>query len=1480
MYPYGNQQQYGYNSNQQTQLQSQPTGYGFGQPQTSFQPQQTGFQQQNWSNQQAGWNQQPQQQQQQQPQQQQQQQQQQTASLFMPQQTGGLMSQQTGYQSQQLPFTSFQSQPTGGIMSQQTGYQQQPMTSFQSQLTGGLMSQQGGYQQQQQPLQQQQQQQPLVSQTTGWNQMPQTSFGQIQPQNTGWMQSQPTGHPLTAQPTGFISSLNGSQKNTMELPNMRLSFISSRDQDRFESIFRSNVANGEKAMNASTAKNILMKSNLSAVQLLDIWELADTSKTGSLLFPEFCIALHLANLARKGDSIPRELPLSIKNEVTGFVDAINFDVGMKSNNVENSSNAFVQQQSQQTGYGMAPLQAQRTGLTPLAPQQTSGLIPMQNGGGLQSQPTGFFNQLLGQPTGNGGLIAQATGSAPPMTSFMAQPTGGLMPQTTGMMPQTTGMMPQTTGMMSQTTGMMPQATGLQPMPTGRPGQWGFVSAPTGGLPGLEMMQSHFMPNAQSQVTHLHDQMGGMNASVSWAITKQEKMVYDGIFKQWDKERNGFVNGDVAIEVFGKSGLNNTDLEKIWTLSDRGNKGKLNKDEFAVAMHLIYRRLNGLEIPISLPPELIPPSSKVLENTVDDLKGQLRRQSTFGKNVNNLKNNVSTTGSTFKNNDDDIQYVSKSRHRIKKSDEEQDEAFSTKLSIEDLKKKIKEKKILLAAIDAEDEDLSPDYGKQKSLNEIELLKTQIKSTQSQLNQCGDDSGSLADKEKLQARLNYFSDRVPQLVDAIASVDEQIKSSKIELYRLHLEKENPSGFEIRGTGPRGEITDRDRRIAKQKAEVQAKIAKLTNKPAPNFEAYEHNENKLSSEILKITGETEDQKSMVKDIAMSIKGLITDIGSSLNLTNSMSVGYSKWEQKEGVQNQEVKDFIDYLNSTKPKFTETKKPAVSAANNVVSQNIPKSSLQQNNDTAVPTGVLSSSTPVSKTGLTAAEERTKKIKEDAQRRMNERLAKLGIKRKPSATYISPQPNSNEPSLPATPISTPVPEQNIPVTKEIIPESTASQTRRAAPPPPVRASKPVVEAESHNEEGESESEDDEDEEIKMLMAKKKELEERKKQKKLEKEKRIAKLRAEMAALEDGNDSDDSWDEPKKEIKLEKSEDKPVETSSPAIPEVLNKQSNNPFASMLSKKDEIPNGSLSSTSSSSTNPFSKQMATAAPLTETPTGSVIDSSKLKAQREAQRGISKEDNGWSDSENDEEDEMPTGAKQAELASMLFGGSSQPSRSSTFIPPAPEAKNVQAEKAETEVKVEVKPEEETKSSPIPVFPPPIEKTEDKQNGINISTESLESSLPSSSVPPIPSTMPPIPNSSLKLEALPMDGSNGSSDFYDAQSQPVENDDDSHDDDSSFIASSPEVEPVEPADLPPPLPTAIPPPPPPAAAPVFDVGSAAPPTAPPPPPLAPSVTGGPPTVNTISNLLGEISLGKSLKKVENSEKKESTGATVGRVLD
>ncbi|PIA15576.1 EF-hand, partial [Coemansia reversa NRRL 1564] len=93
----------------------------------------------------------------------------------------------------------------------------------------------------------------------------------------------------------------------------------------------------------------------------------------------------------------------------------------------------------------------------------------------------------------------------------------------------------------------------------------------------------------------------------WDVTREERKRYEQFFNNLDTQRVGYLSGDVPVNFFLKSKLPETVLSKVWDLADIKRTGKLTKEEFAVAMHLINARLAGGPVPDKLPPTLIPPS---------------------------------------------------------------------------------------------------------------------------------------------------------------------------------------------------------------------------------------------------------------------------------------------------------------------------------------------------------------------------------------------------------------------------------------------------------------------------------------------------------------------------------------------------------------------------------------------------------------------------------------------------------------------------------------------------------------------------------------------------------------------------------------------------------------------------------------------------------------------------------------------------------
>ncbi|KAI9504746.1 hypothetical protein BX070DRAFT_189954, partial [Coemansia spiralis] len=116
------------------------------------------------------------------------------------------------------------------------------------------------------------------------------------------------------------------------------------------------------------------------------------------------------------------------------------------------------------------------------------------------------------------------------------------------------------------------------------------------------------------------------SNARWDVAIDERKRYDQFFKSLDQGHLGYLAGDVPVNFFLKSRLPEAHLSKIWELSDINHSGKLSRDEFAVAMHLINSKLAGNEIPDKLPATLVPPSMRkatIASNSMHNLSPPLR-----------------------------------------------------------------------------------------------------------------------------------------------------------------------------------------------------------------------------------------------------------------------------------------------------------------------------------------------------------------------------------------------------------------------------------------------------------------------------------------------------------------------------------------------------------------------------------------------------------------------------------------------------------------------------------------------------------------------------------------------------------------------------------------------------------------------------------------------------------------------------------------
>lgn len=654
--------------------------------------------------------------------------------------------------------------------------------------------------------------------------------------------------------------------------------------------------------------------------------------------------MYLCNLRLVGKDLPQALPEKIANEVSSMVDIISFGVPDDRPLPPSRTNApnFDAQ-----GRKNAP------NIQQPQPQASNTQLLSQ----MTSQPTGFAAQYIPpQPTGftnnqSSGFVSQQTG-------FQQQPQNSLQqnPQATGYSGPRPPMPPIPPSFQSS---QSPMQTGNQPMPlnsqpTGRPGEWGLVNAPVSGLPNIEALQQRMMPQAGREGGFTTAGLSG-SATVPWAVTKDEKKIYDGLFKAWDGFNKGFIGGDVAIEVMGQSGLPKPDLERIWTLADPGNKGRLDMDEFAVAMHLIYRKLNGYPVPNQLPPELVPPSTRNFSDSIGTVKSLLSQDAESRKNtgsflqpqktgVSYLKTHSFRTESNgiptgrkdatiFRNNDDEVGYRSSARRRIGgggrtpspvQPPSPSSDASSDDLSIELLQKRIREKQVLLDALDFKDENAAEedDALDRRDRRDAEDLYRRIRRLQEDIDSHPNaslrsfDSG--AERRNIKRQLQRLMDRLPEIASNTRKTERAIADVKLELFRLKDAKAHlGSASAIVGSGPGGAVTEADRLKARAKAMMQQRSAALTGKAtAVDGDDSEAAARRFDSENSRIKSEKENNERMIKEVEDSSRDFSQSLEDELLQGGEDSVSEHerrRWEDGLGVED-EVKDFIfDLQRSSK---------------------------------------------------------------------------------------------------------------------------------------------------------------------------------------------------------------------------------------------------------------------------------------------------------------------------------------------------------------------------------------------------------------------------------------------------------------------------------------------------------------------------------------------------------------------------------------
>ncbi|XP_030640343.1 epidermal growth factor receptor substrate 15 [Chanos chanos] len=246
-------------------------------------------------------------------------------------------------------------------------------------------------------------------------------------------------------------------------------------------------------------------------------------------------------------------------------------------------------------------------------------------------------------------------------------------------------------------------------------------------------------------------------SPQWVVSPADKAKYDEVFTKTDTDMDGLVSGPEVRDIFLNTGLPSTTLAHIWELCDIGDVGKLTREQFALALHLINQKITkGIDPPQTLSPEMIPPSDRATPRPGSTVPPQAADFSAI-KELDSLSN--------------EIVELQREKSSVEQEIKEKEESIRQRTSeVQDLQDEVEKESGELRRLQAE---------RQEVQDALEKLDEQKKTLEEQLGvirqQCSQESQLI---QSLQAEHTEQEQK-------IGSYEEELCRAREELLRLQAE-----------------------------------------------------------------------------------------------------------------------------------------------------------------------------------------------------------------------------------------------------------------------------------------------------------------------------------------------------------------------------------------------------------------------------------------------------------------------------------------------------------------------------------------------------------------------------------------------------------------------------------------------------------------------------------------------------------------------
>ncbi|XP_066492770.1 epidermal growth factor receptor substrate 15-like 1 isoform X2 [Tiliqua scincoides] len=285
-------------------------------------------------------------------------------------------------------------------------------------------------------------------------------------------------------------------------------------------------------------------------------------------------------------------------------------------------------------------------------------------------------------------------------------------------------------------------------------------------------------------------------SANWVVPMTDKVRYDEIFLKTDLDLDGFVSGQEVKDIFMHSGLSQNVLAHIWALADTRQMGKLNKDQFALAMYLIQQKVSkGIDPPQVLLPDMIPPAERT--TPIQDSSSSVGSGEFTGvKELDDISQEIAQLQREKYSLEQDIREREEAiRQKTSEVQELQNDLDRETSSLQELEAQKQDAQDRLDEMDqqkAKLKDMLSDVGQkcQEETQVIASLKMQIQSQESDLKSQEDDisraKGELnrlqQEETQLEQSIQAGKVQLETIIKSLKSTQEEINQARSKLSRL--------------------------------------------------------------------------------------------------------------------------------------------------------------------------------------------------------------------------------------------------------------------------------------------------------------------------------------------------------------------------------------------------------------------------------------------------------------------------------------------------------------------------------------------------------------------------------------------------------------------------------------------------------------------------------------------------------------------------